>query len=74
MSYRVQWRERTPKGVPSTIKFEDNHDIDSAKFKLNQLLGYDPPCWVVVEDLESPHKGSSSELARKQAAAKAKKR
>lgn len=75
MSYRVQWRERTPKGVPSKIKWEDGYDTDGAAFKVGQLLAKEPaPCWINVEDLESKHKGSSSELERKRATASAAKR
>lgn len=75
MAWRVQWRERTPKGAPSTVKHEDGHNLDSAGFKVKQLLDQAVvPCWINLEDLESTHKGSSSELARKRAAAAEKKK
>ena len=62
MSWRVQYRERTPKGEPGKVKWEEGHEADGAAFKVNQLLAApNPPCWIVVEDLESKHKGSSAE-------------
>ena len=72
MTWRVQWRASTPKGTPSTIKHEDL-PLEDAKWKVMSLLANQPhPCWINVEDLESTHKGSSSELERKRAAAAAK--
>lgn len=67
MAYRVEWRARTPKGVPSTIHFEDSHDLESATHTLNELLSGQVPCWVWIEDLESPHRGNSLQLPKPRA-------
>lgn len=59
MSWRVQWRAKTPSGNPAKIEFEDGHDAEGAAFKSWQLLASGRVCWVWVEDLDSPHKGNS---------------